>query len=61
MGLVGDTELVVGELRDDLRAEDTVVVEALGDWGGSTYLANTEEGVEVVLLRPGRTRRPGPG
>ena len=60
MGLVGDTELVVGELRDDLRAEDTVVGEALGDWGGPTYLTNTDEGVEVVLLRPSRTRAPRP-
>lgn len=60
MGFGGDTELVVGELRDDLRAEDAVVVEALRDWGGPTYLANVDEGVEVVLLRPSQTRAPRP-
>ena len=38
MGLAGDTELVVGELRADLKAEDPAVVEALEEWGGPTYL-----------------------
>ena len=60
MGLMGDTELIVGELRADLRAEDAVVVEALEDWGGPTYLAKADGGVEVVLLRPSRTQTPRP-
>ncbi len=60
IGLVGDTELVVGELREDLEAGDPLVVEALRDWDGPTYLANTGEGVEVVLVRKSSTWAPRP-
>ena len=58
MGLVGDSELVVGELRKGLDVGDPTVVEALQDWGGPFYLADTDSGVEVALVRPSRTLRP---
>ena len=60
MGLVGDTELVVGELNEGLDARDLLVVAALEDWDGPAYLTNTDGGVEVALLRPSRTRAPRP-
>ncbi len=60
MGLVGDSELVVGELRKGLDVGDPTVVEALQDWGGPFYLADTDSGVEVALVRPSRTLRPRP-
>ena len=60
IGLTGDTELVVGELREELEADDPLVVDALRDWGGPTYVASTGGRVEVALLRPSPTRPPRP-
>ncbi len=60
IGLMGDTELVVGELRSDLEPEDPLVSAALRDWDGPTYLADTDQGVEVALLRASPRARPRP-
>ena len=60
IGLMGDAELVVGKLREDLETGDPLVTEALRDWDGPSYLANTDSGVEVALLRPSPIRAPRP-
>ena len=60
MGVVGDAELVVGNLREDLKVGDPMVAEAFEEWDGPVYLVGTESGVEVTLVRPSRTRAPRP-
>jgi hypothetical protein len=60
MGVAGDMELVVGELREDLAAGDPLVEDALRDWDGPSYVTESDAGVGVVLLRPSRTRPPRP-
>jgi len=60
IGLMGDAELVVGKLREDLETGYPLVTEVLRDWDGLTYLANTDSGVEVALLRRSPIRAPRP-
>ncbi len=59
-GLVGDIEFVIGNLRAGLSGDSPTVVDALRAWGGATYVADTDEGVQVVLLRESGTSTPRP-
>jgi hypothetical protein len=51
---------VVGNLRKDLTVSDPVVPEAFGEWDGPVYLADTDAGVEVALVRPSPNTVPRP-
>ena len=53
VGVFGDSEVVRGTLHPHVREGDPELKRVLAGWPGSHYLAPTEEGLELVLVRPG--------
>ena len=58
VGTARDQEVIQGTLRPDLAPDDPEVQRALEAWEGRSYLARTEDGTDLVLIRSTRPGRP---
>lgn len=54
---IGTQEIVRARLHHGLEANDPRVQQAAEAWGGPAYVHQDEEGVELVLIRPGKSER----
>jgi len=58
VGSVGTQEIVRARLHHGLEADDPRVRRAIEAWDGPSYVHEDEDGVELVLVRPGEHERP---
>lgn len=56
--LVRGDEIVQGVLRQGLDPDDPAVRSVVDDWDGTHFLHQTDEGVELTLVRPAAPRAP---
>jgi hypothetical protein len=55
---VGTQEIVSARLHHGLEANDPRVRRAVEAWDGPAYVHQDEDGVELILIRPGESERP---